>query len=82
MFAGVSYGRFIAERLGFNVSAYIQNRWWKVGGEIFKRRNGWELLTDASSLVRIQSRTSVVWVGVQRSDCVSFLEMIKLFYWI
>jgi len=31
---------------------------------------------DASSPVRIQSRTSVVYVGVQRSDCVGFLETI------
>ena len=31
---------------------------------------------DASNLVRIQSRTSVVQVGAQRSDCVSFMEMV------
>jgi len=37
---------------------------------------------DASNLVRSQSRTSVVQVGVQRSDCVSFLEMIWSFSWI
>jgi len=59
-FAGVSYGRFIAVRFGFDLSTYIQDRWWKVVGERFKWRNGWEQLTDASSPVRIQSRTSVV----------------------
>ena len=26
-FAGVSYGRFIAVRFGFNLSTYIQNIW-------------------------------------------------------
>ena len=44
--------------------------------ERFKRRNDWELIMDASNPVRIQSRMSVMQVGVQRSDCVSFLEMI------
>ena len=29
-------------------------------GERFKRRNVWELITDANSPVQIQSRTSVV----------------------
>ena len=59
-FAGVSYGRLIALRFGFNLSTYVQKRWWKVGGERFKRRNGWKQLTDASSAVRTQSRTGVV----------------------
>ena len=27
-FAAVSYGRFIAVRFGFNLSMYVQNRWW------------------------------------------------------
>jgi len=31
---------------------------------------------EASNPVRIESRVSVVQVGVQRSGCVSFLEMI------
>jgi len=26
-FAGVSYGRFIAVRFGFNLLTYVQNRW-------------------------------------------------------
>ena len=25
--AGVSYGRFVAVRFGFNLSTYVQNRW-------------------------------------------------------
>ena len=61
--AGVSYGRFIDVRFGFDLSAYVQNRWRNVGGEIFKRRNGWEQLTDASSPTRKQSR---VWC---KSEC-------------
>ena len=27
-FAGVSYGQFIAVRIGFNLSTYIENHWW------------------------------------------------------
>jgi hypothetical protein len=59
-FAGVSYGRFLALRFGFNMSTCIQNRWRQVGGERFKQWNGWEQLTDASSPVRKQLCTGVV----------------------
>ena len=59
-FVGVSYGWFVAVRFGFNLSTYIQNRWWKVGGERFKWQNRWELITDASNPVWSQSHTGVV----------------------
>ena len=58
-FAGVSYGRFIAVRVGFSLVTYIQNRRRGCTGT-FKRRNGWERTADASSPVRIPSRTGVV----------------------
>jgi len=39
-------------------------------------RKSQQRATDDSSPVRIQSRMSVVQVGVQRNGCVSFLEII------
>jgi hypothetical protein len=41
-------------RFGYNLSTYIKDRWWKVGGERFKWRNGWQRTADGSSPVRIE----------------------------
>ena len=35
--AGVSYGRFIAVRFGFNLLTYSQNRLWEVGWVLRER---------------------------------------------
>ena len=63
-FACISYGRFIAVRFGFNLSTLclgplVIGRKGCTGGR-FKRRVGWELITDSSRPMRKQSRTSVV----------------------
>jgi len=68
-FTGVSYGQFIAIHFGFNLSTYIQNCWWQVGGERFKWPNGWERLTDTSNPVWKQSRTRVVWGSTENWLC-------------
>ena len=59
--------------LQVNLSMYIQNRWWQVGGERFKWRKGQELITDASSPVR-KSVVCECGEGGGTSDCVCLIK--------